>query len=110
MGNKIFYILVVVLILMVGYDWDNIKDKSMEISELLGKDKDKTKNQNRIELGENNSSLSKNNMYVVEIDIASLERSRVDLINYPQQVNEPVISNDNKDVDGDIKPEKKKNL
>ncbi|MCD2378972.1 hypothetical protein [Borreliella burgdorferi] len=50
MGNKIFYISVV-LILIVGCDWGTIKDKSTEISKLLRTDKDKTKNQDRIELG-----------------------------------------------------------
>ncbi|WP_236840926.1 hypothetical protein [Borreliella turdi] len=72
MGNKIFYILVV-SILMVGCDWGTVKNKSIEISEILRKDKDKTKNQDSIELGENNS-MFKNNISTldVDIDIASL--------------------------------------
>ncbi|KEO61900.1 hypothetical protein [Borreliella garinii] len=95
MGNKIFCILVV-SILMVGCDWGAIKNKSIEISEILRKGKDNTKNQDSIELGENNS-MSKNNISTVDVDvdIANLERSRVDLINHLKQVNDPVISNDN---------------
>ncbi|WP_418906576.1 hypothetical protein QIA30_06320 (plasmid) [Borreliella turdi] len=72
-----------------------IKNKSREISEILRKGKDKTKNQDSIELGENNS-MSKNNISTVDvdIDIANLERPRVDLINHLQQVNDSIISND----------------
>ncbi|WLN25835.1 hypothetical protein KJD10_05345 (plasmid) [Borreliella valaisiana] len=99
MGNKIFCILVV-SILMVGCDWGAIKNKSIKISEILRKGKDKAKNQDSIELGENNS-MSKNNISTVDVDvdvdvdIANLERSRVDFINHLKQVNDPVISNDN---------------
>ncbi|XOU12861.1 hypothetical protein QIA01_04845 (plasmid) [Borreliella americana] len=93
MSNKIFYISVI-LILMVGCDWRAIKDKSIEISdELLIKDKDKTKNQDIIEVNEDNS-VFKNNISIDDEGIASLEHLiSVDLINYSQQVSEPIISN-----------------
>ncbi len=92
MGNKIFCILVV-LILMVGCDWGTIKDKSIKISELLRKGKDNAKNQDRIKLDENNS-VYENNIFTVDVDVASLEHPKVDLTNYPQQVKDPVILND----------------
>ncbi len=94
MGNKIFYISVV-LILIVGCDWGTIKDKSTEISKLLRTDKDKTKNQDRIELGEDNF-VSKNNMSTTDTGITSLgSLNNVDLINRSQRVSEPpIISNE----------------
>lgn len=93
-GNKIFYISVV-LILIVGCDWGTIKDKSTEISKLLRTDKDKTKNQDRIELGEDNF-VSKNNMSTTDTGITSLgSLNNVDLINRSQRVSEPpIISNE----------------
>ncbi|WP_434239304.1 hypothetical protein VSX39_04840 (plasmid) [Borreliella burgdorferi] len=79
MGNKIFYISVV-LILIVGCDWGTIKEKSTEIHELLRIDKDKTKNRNRIELGEDNF-VSRNNMSASNAGITGLGRpNNVDLI------------------------------
>ncbi|WP_421114477.1 hypothetical protein QIA00_05185 (plasmid) [Borreliella americana] len=93
MSNKIFYISVI-LILMVGCDWKAIADKSIEISDkLLIKDKDKTKNQDRIEVNEDNY-VSRNNTSIDGAGIASLEHLiSVDLINHSQQVIEPMISN-----------------
>lgn len=92
MGNKISCILIV-SILIVGCDWGTIKDKSIEISEILSKGKGKTKNQDSIELDENDF-MSKNNISTIDVDIANLERPRVDLINHLQQVNDSIISND----------------
>lgn len=91
MGNKIFYISVV-LILIVGCDWGTIKEKSTEISELLRMDKDKTKNQDRIELGEDNF-VSRNNMSATDAGTSLGRPNNVDLINRSQRVSEPIISN-----------------
>nr|WP_269142586.1 hypothetical protein [Borreliella burgdorferi] len=93
-GNKIFYISVV-LILIVGCDWGTIKEKSTEISKLLRMDKDKTKNQDRIELDEDNF-VSKNNMSTTDTGITGLgSLNNVDLINRSQRVSEPpIISNE----------------
>lgn len=92
MNNKIFYIFLAIL--MISCDWGIIKDKSKEISELLRKDKDKTKNQNKIESNKYNT-VSRNNISTDNMDIISLRSlNKVDLINNSQQVNEPVISNE----------------
>lgn len=92
MGNKIFYISVV-LILIVGCDWGTIKEKSTEISELLRTDKDKIKNQDRIELGEDNF-VSRNNMSATDAGTSLGRPNNVDLINRSQRVSEPIISNE----------------
>lgn len=98
MGNKIFYISMV-SILMIGCDWGTIKDKNIEISDLLrirkGKDNkdDGIKNQNKIELDEGNSVSKNNNISTADISTASLGGSRVDLITQ-HQVNKPMVSND----------------
>lgn len=98
MGNKIFCISMI-SILMIGCDWGTIKDKNIEISDLLrirkGKDNkdDRIKNQNKIELDEGNSVSKNNNISTADISTASLGGSRVDLITQ-HQVNEPMVSND----------------
>lgn len=84
MVNKIFYISVV-LILIVGCDWGIVKNKSLEIPELLRKGKDRVKNQDRIKLSED-KSISKSNISVADSDTTSLGHSSSNLIDHSQQV------------------------
>lgn len=70
MSNKVFYILAV-SILMVSCDWWAIKDRYIEITKSLKKDKDETKDQYIRELGKD-STVSRSNISVVDVDTVNL--------------------------------------
>ncbi|WP_418905401.1 hypothetical protein QIA31_05550 (plasmid) [Borreliella turdi] len=96
MSNKVFYISVV-SILMISCDWGIIKDRSIEIAELLKKGETKTKNQDRRELcrDSRDNSVSKGNISTADVNAISLGRSSMDLIiNHSQQISEPIISDE----------------
>ncbi|WP_151074380.1 hypothetical protein [Borreliella turdi] len=92
MINKIFHVSGVFLILMISCDWKTVKNKSTEISELLKKSEEETRNQEGRDLDKN--YISRNSMSNIDVGAVNLgSLLNVNLINHPHQVDKSIISN-----------------